>query len=175
MRFVMRELVLEILYAVLLVLVLLSGVGMILFALPGTFVIAGAALLYGLATGFDPVTLKFAGVLLGVAVGLEVLEEVLGAAMARKFGGSRWAMVGAFAGGFFGAVYGTPVAPVVGTLLGGFIGAFLGAMLLEGLHTRDWSRAAQVGLGALFGSVGGKITKIVVALVMVIATLIKAF
>ncbi|MCK5146443.1 DUF456 domain-containing protein [bacterium] len=165
----------NILYGILLVLVLLLGVGMILFALPGTFIIVGATFLYGLATGFDPVSVKFIVSLLAVAIGLEVLEEVLGAAMARKFGGSKWAMVGAIAGGFMGAIYGTPLAPVVGTLLGGFIGAFLGAMLLEGLHTRDWSRAAQVGLGALFGSVGGKITKIVVAIVMVVFVLVKAF
>lgn len=165
----------EVLYIVLLILFLLAGVAMIFFALPGTFVMVGATFLYGLATHFESVPLKFVGILLAVAVGLELLEEVLGAAMARRFGGSRWAMVGAFVGGFLGAVWGTPIAPVLGTLLGGFAGVFAGATLLEGLHTRDWDKARKVGLGALLGAIGGKVTKILVALTMLVLVLIRVF
>ena len=77
----------EVLYIVLLVLFLLAGVAMIFFALPGTFVMVGATFLYGWATHFETVPLKFIGILLAVAVGLELLEEALGAAMARRVRG----------------------------------------------------------------------------------------
>ncbi|MFH1941052.1 MAG: DUF456 domain-containing protein, partial [bacterium] len=108
-------------------LVLLIGVVLIPFGMAGTFLIVADAFVYGLVSGFEEITLPFLGLLLAIAVAVEFMEELLSAAMAKKFGGSKWAMVGAVAGGFIGAVVGTLAAPVLGTLLGGFFGAFCGA------------------------------------------------
>lgn len=167
--------ILEILGIVLLCIALLAGIMVIPFGIAGTFVIAGAALLYGLLTGFEVITLPLAGLLVGLAVLMEIVEGVLGAYMARRFGGSRWGMAGAIIGGFVGAVLGTPVAPVVGTFLGGFLGAFLGSMLLEFFHTQNAHDAFRVGLGAFFGAVGGKVTKILLAVVMVVMVVSRLF
>ena len=145
------------------------------FGIAGTFIIVVDALIYGLATGFDKFTLTFVGLLLGMAVVVELIEAVLGAYMAKKFGGSKYAMAGAVVGGILGAIVGTPMAPVVGTLLGGFFGAFTGATLLEWLHTSDFQKSAMVGMGAFFGAVGGKITKIMVALIMVVMIGFRVF
>ena len=154
---------------------LIIGVALIPFGIAGTFVIVVDALIYGLATGFDKFTLPFVGLLLGMAVAVELIEAVLGAYMAKKFGGSKYAMTGAVVGGILGAIVGTPMAPVVGTLLGGFFGAFTGATLLEWLHTSDFQKSAKVGIGAFFGAVGGKITKIMVALIMVVMIGFRVF
>ena len=156
-------------------LVLLAGVIVIPFGVAGTFVIVADALVYGLLTGFEKITLPFVGVLLAIALAVELVEALLGALMAKKFGGSKWAMTGAVVGGFVGAVVGTPVTPVLGTLLGGFFGAFAGAMVFEWLHTSDWQQSARAGLGAFFGAVGGKVTKIVAAAIMVVMIGFRVF
>ncbi len=148
--------------------ILIAGVMVIPFGIAGTFVIVADALIYGLITGFEKITLPFVGLLLGIAVAVEIIEAVFGAVLAKKYGGTKWAMAGAVIGGFIGAVLGTPVTPIIGTFLGAFVGAFVGAFLLHGLSTADWNEALNVGLGAFFGAVSGKFTKIIVAIIMVV-------
>jgi len=147
---------------------LIIGVALIPFGLPGTFVIAGLALVHGLLTGFVPLTLPFVLVLFGLAVLAEVIEFSLGAVAARKFGGSKYAMWGAIIGGFAGAIFGTGITPVIGTLLGAFLGAFAGAFLFEYFHIKDVDRALRVGFGAFLGAVSGKLMKITLAIAMVV-------
>lgn len=165
----------EILYIVILSLILLTGIAVIFFGIAGTFIIVAGAFLFGLVTGFSDVTLNFCLLLLGIAVALEIWEGILGSILARTFGGSKWAMAGAIIGGTAGAIIGTPVAPVLGTLIGGFLGAFAGASLLEYISSGDIHRALKAGLGAFCGAVGGKITKIVVAVIMTVMVYVKIF
>jgi len=147
---------------------LVAGVLIIPFGISGTFLIVIATFVYGLSTGFHLLTLPFVGLLLAIALGVELVEELLSAVMANRFGGSRWAMTGAIVGGLVGAILGTPIVPVLGTLLGGFLGAFSGATFLEWMHTSDLQGAFRAGVGAFFGAVGGKITKFVAAVIMVV-------
>ena len=154
---------------------LLIGIIAIPFGLAGTFIIVVDVFIYGLLTNFEKLTLPFIGILFAVAVVLEVIEALLGALMAKKFGGSKWGIAGAVVGAFFGALIGTPIVPVLGTLAGAFCGAFLGATLLEWVHTSDLHHSMNVGLGAFFGFVGGKMTKIVIAVVMVIMIGFRVF
>jgi uncharacterized protein YqgC (DUF456 family) len=160
--------VLELIGMIIFWLVLILGVVIIPFGVAGTFIIVADALIFGLFTGFEKITLNFIGLLLAIALFVELIEALLGALLARKFGGSKWGMIGAIVGGFIGAVLGTPVTPVLGTLLGGFTGAFIGAMFLELIHTSNLETSFKTGAGAFLGAVGGKITKIVAAVVMVV-------
>jgi len=159
---------LEIIGMILFWCVLIAGIVIIPFGVAGTFIIVGAALIYGLLTGFAEISLGLITILLTMAVGMEILEAIYGALLAKKFGGSKWGILGAVAGGFAGAVIGTPVAPVFGTLIGAFLGSFLGAMTFEFMHNNNFNHAFRVGLGAFLGAISGKVTKIIVALFMVI-------
>lgn len=152
---------------------LLLGITVIPFGIAGTFIIFFDALIYGWITGFERVTWPFLGILLGLAVIVEIIEALLGAVMARRYGGSKWAMAGAILGMGAGAVLGTVVTPVIGTIIGGFAGAFAGATLLEWMHSPDVSAAVKVGTGALLGAVGGKMTKLLVAVLMVVLILVR--
>ena len=154
---------------------LIAGVVIIPFGVAGTFIIVADALVYGLITGFERITLPFVGLLLAMALFVELIEALLGAVLAKRFGGSKWGMTGAIIGGTVGAIIGTPITPVLGTLLGGFIGAFIGAMSLEWFHTSDPHNALKVGFGAFLGALGGKVTKIVVAIIMVIMVGVRVF
>jgi len=155
--------------------ILIASVAAIPFGIPGTFIIVVSSLVYGWIHSFDKLSLPFLGLLLAIAVGLEIMEELFGAYMARRLGGSKWAVAGAIIGGLLGAIAGTPVTPVAGTLLGGFAGAFIGAMSLEWIHSRNTGKAFKVGLGALFGAVGGKISKLLVSLLMLVMIAFKLF
>ena len=156
-------------------LVLLVSLVVIPFGVAGTFIIVADALVYGLATGFEKITLMFVGVLLGLALLVELIEAVLGSILARQFGGSRYAVAGTIIGGFLGALAGTPVVPFVGTVIGGFLGCFLGAALFEWIHHKNMHRALQVGYGAFLGALGGKVTKFTVAVVMVVLICVRIF
>ena len=154
---------------------LIIGVISIPFGIPGTFIIVAEVLVYGWIDHFQRFPLVFVGLLLLIAIVAEVIEEGLGAVMAKRFGGSKWGMLGAITGGFIGAVLGTPVSPLLGTLLGALIGAFLGATIMEWIRTQNIHEAVRVGLGALLGSFGGKVSKILASVIMVILTLIHIF
>lgn len=157
------------------VLILLAGVIVIPFGIAGTFIIVADALVLGLLTSFERLSLSFIAILLGLTIFVEVVEALLGAVMASRFGGSKVGMAGAMVGGLIGAILGTPVTPVVGTLLGGFLGAFFGATLFEYIRKPELRSAARVGLGALIGAMGGKMTKLLIAVLMVVITLIEVF
>jgi|SRR3954447_6391725 uncharacterized protein YqgC (DUF456 family) len=134
---------------ILLVLVLILGLIMIPFGLPGTWIIAGAALGYSLLV---PGSISiFTVVLIAVlAVIGEVIEFTLTAKYTRKYGGSRRASWGAMIGGVVGAIVGTPV-PLVGNVIGAFVGAFVGAFAFELSGGGGGTQATRVATGALIG------------------------
>lgn len=160
--------ILSFLLHVLFMLALLAGIVIIPFGLPGTFVIAGLALIHALLTGFVPLSGSIILLLFALAAVGEIVEFFLGAATARKFGGSKPAMWGAILGCFAGAVFATGVMPVVGTLIGAFAGAFAGAFLFEYLHIGNSQRALRVGFGAFLGALGGKLMKIAIGIAMTV-------
>jgi hypothetical protein len=134
---------------ILLVLVLLIGLAMIPFGLPGTLIIACAALGYSLlvphAVGMFTVVMI---ALLFIAG--EAIEWILTARYTRKYGGSRRAGWGAVIGGMVGAFLGVPV-PIVGSVIGAFVGAFIGAFVAELSQGSGGGAATRVATGALIG------------------------
>lgn len=147
--------------------VLLAGLVLIPLGMGGTFVMVGAAALFGLITGFEPITLRLLAVLLGLALVGEGIESLLGVAMARRYGASKWGMWGAFLGGIAGAVVGTPV-PVVGNLVGALIGVFAGAFLLEWLGMGRSDSSLRTGWGALIGRTAASAIKLGIGMIILI-------
>ena len=72
--------ILEILGHILFWIVMLAGIAVIPFGIPGTFVIVANALVFAWLTDFSEVTWNFLGLLLLIAVAVEVLEFFIGAA-----------------------------------------------------------------------------------------------
>ena len=167
--------ILEIFGHILFWIVMLVGIAVIPFGIPGTFVIVANALVFAWLTDFSEVTWKFVGLLLLIALAVEVLEFFIGAATAGKYGASKLGMLGAIVGGFLGAIWGSGIVPLLGTLLGAFAGAFAGATLFEYINTKDFEKSLRVGFGAFLGTVGGKLTKIAVAVAMVVMVGFQVF
>lgn len=144
------------------------GMFMLPFNLPGTFLMVGAALVYALITHFETFTPTFLLTLAGLAAVAELIEYVIGTFITVKYGASKWGVLGAIGGGIMGAIWGTPVMPVLGTVIGGLLGAYLGAFFLEYLYLKRTDKAVQAGYGAFIGKIGGTLSKLVIAIIMIV-------
>lgn len=156
------DIVLQILALIGLDLALLVALLLIPLGLGGNFVLLGLALVVALVGGFEHVGWWALGIMLAAVITGEVLETVLGSLVAKKYGASKWGMLGAFLGGIFGAILGTGVLPVIGSLAGSFIGAAGGALIAElvvlsarGTEIRGLDQT-RPGLRAGFGALVGK-------------------
>lgn len=157
-------------------LVLVLGIVAILLGFPGTFLIFGDALVYGLVTRFrGGITVKFLLLLLAITLLAELVEFLLGTFTTLKFGASKWGVVGTLVGGILGAAWGSAAIPIVGTLAGVFVGAFLGAFFLEYLHRDDHVVAARAGLGAFVGKILGITVTLSCAIAMISLILVRLF
>jgi len=137
----------------LLYLFLLGGLLSIIFALPGTAIIAGVAFIYALLTHFDKLGMNPLLLVALIAVVAELLEFLAGAVGASKFGATRRGMIGAVVGAVAGALLMAPLLFGLGALLGAILGAFAGAFLLEYLSGKQFSAAFLSGVGSLLGRV----------------------
>lgn len=143
---------------------LLLGLVMIPFGLPGTWIIAGAALGYSILVPgtIGTVTLVIVAVLAFVG---ELIEFSLTAKYTKKYGGSRRASWGAVIGGMVGAVVGVPV-PLIGSVIGAFVGAFAGAFIAELSQGSRGGVATRVATGALVGRAAASAMKIGIGFAM---------
>ena len=132
-------------------LLFLAGLaGAVLPFLPGPLLIFAGAFIHAAATGFTVLgsgRLVVLGALTAVGWGLGHFASVLGA---RRYGGSRWAVLGALVGAIVGIVMGP---------LGLVIGPAVGAVAFELAATRDLDRSVRGGVGAVVGVVAGVIAQ----------------
>jgi uncharacterized protein YqgC (DUF456 family) len=119
------------LYAVVLTVLNLGFWIDMLLNLPGTWLmVLVTALLTWWQPGYVQVSWTVLGVALGVAVLGEVLECVLGVAGSRHAGGSKRAAGLAIVGSLVGGIIGTALPiRIVGTVIGACLGAFMGSLI----------------------------------------------
>lgn len=141
------------------VLMLLGLAGSLLPMLPGSPLILAGAALYAWQTHFTAVgwaDLIVLGVLALAGQGLDYAATVLGA---KKYGASRWGMIGACIGGTLGLI----TANIIGLI----IGSFAGAVILELLKGGELKASMKVGYGTLVGFLCGAVGKVIIAITMV--------
>ncbi len=152
----------EILKVVVLIILILSmpaGLIAVVLGLPGTWLILITSFLYSWLTGFSVITYQMLLGLLVLAVAAEVLEFWSGLWGARRYGGSKKAMMGTLIGGFIGAIILSPLLFGFGTVVGAFSGAFAGGFVLTYLEQRKMNEAVRVGWGGLLGKVFAMVFK----------------
>ncbi len=151
----------ETLTAVGIVVALLFGlgvVGSIVPWMPGPLFILAGAVLWAFATDFAQIGVGRLAILATLALLTFVLNFVVGALGARRYGGSRWAVVGALVGAVVGLFFGP-----LGLLIGPVVGA-VGGELLRGA---DLEGGVRSGFGALVGLLVGIAADVTLALVMI--------
>ena len=152
----------EILKVVVLIILILSmpaGLIAVVLGLPGTWLILVTSALYSWLTGFSIITYQMLLGLLALAVAAEVLEFWSGLWGARRYGGSRKAMLGTLIGGLAGAIVLTPMLFGFGAVVGAFFGAFTGGFAVTYLEQRKMSDAMRVGWGGMLGRVFAMVFK----------------
>jgi hypothetical protein len=145
--------------------VLLFGLALIPFGLPGLWLMIGAAFVYDLAYPESLAGWTLAG-MVALAAAAEALEFVLTLRFTKRYGGSQRATLGAIAGSLVGAVVGVPI-PIVGSVIGAFLGAFAGAFVAE-LTRGTASDAHRVATGALIGRAAAAATKVAVGVALAV-------
>jgi uncharacterized protein len=132
--------------------------GIVFPALPGTVLIAGGFLVYGLITGFDSLSVWFfvgQGVLIALSFAVDFLATAWGV---RRFGGSKAAAWGAALGSL--AVF---IIGPLGILIGPLVGAIVGELLMG----EQVKQALNSGIGSFLGFIGGVVAKMFLAGIMV--------
>lgn len=149
----------------------------ILFNLPGTWLMVllaafvewrtSDAFLFGWPVLYAAAALALLG---------EILEFWLGAAGARRAGGSKRGASLAIVGGIVGAILGTPLpVPILGTLIGACVGAFVGSLLGDIWAGRPLVQSLGAGRGAASGRLWGTVAKMSLGAVIVILLAVAPF
>lgn len=141
------------------ILIILGLLGCIIPALPGPPLSFIALLILAIAQGFvPPLTSKIILIMLLATIVVTVLDYVVPAAGAKKFGSSKWGIWGSILGMIVGIVYFPP--------LGMIVGAFLGAVIAEMVVGKSSREALKAGWGVFVGTLFGTILKLIASGVM---------
>lgn len=153
-------------WATALVLMALGIIGTILPAVPGTVIILGAAILHRVMLGPEKsIGWWTIGLLVLLTLASYAIDFAGGLVGARRFGATRWGMLGAFVGAVVGLFFSLP-GLVVGPIVGAVVGELLGGKRLVD--------AGRAGWGTLLGNLAALLGKVVIAFAMVATFLLGA-
>jgi uncharacterized protein YqgC (DUF456 family) len=132
---------------------LLAYVGVFLPVLPDAPLALAGFIVYHFLVGSEPLGWGF-WITAVLVTGLLVLVDLLsGAAMARKYGGSR--------GSVLAAVVGALLFPTFMGPVGGVVGPLRLVLLLVGFQRKVAGEAVKIGFGTLVGFLGGVFVKFI--------------
>ena len=141
-----------------LALMALGLAGTVVPGLPGVLLVFGAAAIYSAVSGFEefgPVWLVLMGLIAAVATAIDFIAAP---AVARRFGASKWGLIGAILGLIAGLIAGGPI--------GALLGPLIGATALELAFGRSVRTALRSGLGTAVGYVVALIVDVTAALLI---------
>ena len=142
-------------------------VGCIIPALPGTPLNFIALIFLSFAKDWEPFSTTFLIIMAVVAVTVSILDNVIPALGAKKYGAEKSSVWLALAGTMIGLFFFPP--------WGIFIGAFLGALLGELIHGKETKAALKAGWGVFVGTFFGIGIKLVASGVMFWYFIINVF
>ncbi len=134
--------------------------------IPGTLVIWGAAIFYGLITGWDNLGWWAFGILTLLMV-VGIVADIAGGQFGARIGGASCLAIflGTIVGfvlGILGSLVGTPL---IGCLAG-LLGTLGGILLIERLRYKDWRTAINATKGFVAGNVIGMMARVTAGALM---------
>ncbi len=167
-------------YLWLILLILLNAVWLmlVLFGLPGNWLIVTSTCLFAWWRWEDGVFSIYTLIAIVVLAVLGELFEFFGGMHgAKRAGASRRGSIAALAGAIAGAILGTFMIPVLflGTVLGACIGAGLGAWALEISRGRRMEESVRCAVGAGLGELLGITAKVTAGIIIWLTVAIAAF
>jgi uncharacterized protein len=157
----------ELLWWLIAIVLMAAGLlGTILPVFPATTVILFAAIVHRIMLGpAKSIGWRAIIALLLLTLISYALDFVSGYWGARRFGASKWGMLGATIGAIVGIFFG---------IIGLFIGPVIGAIAGEFVAGKKMISAGRAGWGSLLGTLGGMIGKLLIALAMIVIFLMTA-
>jgi uncharacterized protein len=143
----------------------LGLIGTVIPILPGTTIILAAAIVHRVALGPDR-SLGWSALLALLLLTLltYAIDAAAGYLGAKRFGGTKWGLIGCAAGALAGLFFG---------LLGLFVGPVIGAIAGELIGGKEIMKAGRAGWGTFLGSLGGLIAKLFIGLIMIVIFLMN--
>jgi uncharacterized protein len=143
----------------------LGLIGTVIPILPGTTIILAAALVHRMVLGADR-SLGWSAllVMLLLTVVTYAIDAAAGYLGAKRFGATKWGLIGATAGALLGLFFG---------LLGLFLGPIIGAIAGELIAGKEMMKAGRAGWGTFLGSIAGVIAKLFIGLIMIVIFLMN--
>ncbi len=168
------------LYLWLILLILINSIWLmlVLFALPGNWLIVISTCLFAWWRWEDGVFSIYTLIAIVVLAVLGELFEFFGGMHgAKRSGASRRGSIAALAGAITGAILGTFMIPVLflGTVLGACIGAGLGAWAMEISRGRKMEESVRCAVGAGLGELLGITGKVTVGIIIWLTVAVAAF
>lgn len=117
--------------------------GLVIPGVPAVAFVFLGALLYSLLSGFEEFGVGWLLLMAVIAGAATVFDFIAAPALARRFGASKWGVIGAIIGLIGGLIVGGP--------LGALVGPLIGAVALELIFGRELRQAFRSGLGTAVG------------------------
>ncbi|WP_103069524.1 DUF456 domain-containing protein [Aquimarina sediminis] len=144
---------------------LLGIIGSFLPVLPGPFT-SWIGLLILHITDAVPQNWTFLGITLGISLVVWVLDYVVPALGTKRFGGTKYGMIGSSIGLIIGIIFMGPF----GIIIGPFVGAFIGELIKD---SNESSKALKAAFGSFIGFLAGTFLKFIVSVGFLIFFFIK--
>lgn len=143
----------------------LGLIGTVIPILPGTTIILAAAIVHRVALGPDR-SLGWSALVAMLLLTLltYAIDAAAGYLGAKRFGATKWGLIGCAAGALAGLFFG---------LLGLFVGPVIGAIAGELIGGKKIVKAGRAGWGTFLGSLGGLIAKLFIGLIMIVIFLMN--
>ncbi len=136
---------------------LLGIVGSFLPILPGPLTSWFGLLILSLSKPV-PINYTFLGITLGIAILIWLIDYFIPALGTKKFGGTRYGVVGTMIGLILGMIFLGPL----GIIIGPFIGAFLGEMIKDSSNS---GKALKAAFGSFIGFLTSTFLKFIAAII----------
>jgi len=166
------------LWSVLLILLNAIWLALVVFGLPGNWLIVISTCLFAWWRADDAVFSIYTLILITILAILgELVEFFSGMAGAKRAGAGWRGSIGAIVGAVTGAILGTFLIPVLllGTLIGACIGAGIGAWVLELSGGRKMQDSVRYGMGAGLGEFLGITSKFALGVLIWLIVAVAAF
>jgi len=139
------------------ILVITGIIGSILPVLPGPILgWFGLLLLY--LTKIVPINYTLLSITLVVSIVVLALDYIIPSIGTKKFGGTKFGVIGTT----IGLVLGLFFLPPIGLIVGPFVGAFVGEMIYD---SKNPNKALKASYGSFIGFLTGTLLKFVVAVI----------
>jgi len=147
------------------VLMALGLIGTVIPIVPGTTIILAAAVVHRVALGSDrSLGMSALIAMLVLTLVTYAIDAAAGYLGAKRFGATKWGLIGGAAGALLGLFFG---------LLGLFVGPVIGAIAGELIGGKEVMKAGRAGWGTFLGGLAGVVAKLFIGLIMIVIFLMN--